>query len=439
MVSQSLSPKTCLDYFASQSTLFIYKNYMNNPFENALTQLNKAAAVMNLNQEAKTILSQPKRLLTVSIPVKMDNGEIKVFTGYRSQYNDALGPFKGGIRYHWNVSEDEVKALSFWMTMKCAVAGLPLGGGKGGIIVNPKELSEGELERLSRGYIRALYKYIGPTQDVPAPDVYTNGQIMSWMLDEYEKLVGEKAPGMITGKPLALGGSRGRDKATAQGGVFVLLEAVKKLGLTPSETTVAVQGFGNAGAHMAELLSAQGFKIVAVSDSKGAIKSDKSLALAELTAYKEKTGSVIGFNGTETITNEELLELPVDILVPAALENQITVTNAGNVKAKMIVELANGPTTPEADEILFKNNVLLIPDILANAGGVTVSYFEQVQNASNYYWTDEEVMQKLQKIMITAFGEVWSAKEKYSVDMRTAAFVSALTRVSAGMQSRGLI
>lgn len=412
---------------------------MNNPFENALTQLNKAAAVMNLPAETKAILSAPKRLLTVSIPVKMDSGEIKVFTGYRSQYNDALGPFKGGIRYHWNVSEDEVKALSFWMTMKCAVAGLPLGGGKGGIIVNPKELSVGELERLSRGYIRALYKYVGPTQDVPAPDVYTNGQIMSWMLDEYEKLVGEKAPGMITGKPLSLGGSRGRDKATAQGGVFVLLEAVKKLGLVPNETTVAVQGFGNAGAHMAELLSAQGFKIVATSDSKGGIKSAQAIEVAALTAHKEATGAVAGFAGSETITNEELLELPVDILVPAALENQITVENAGRVKAKMIVELANGPTTPEADEILFKNGVVVVPDILANAGGVTVSYFEQVQNASNYYWTDEEVMQKLQKIMVTAFGEVWSAKEKYSVDMRTAAFVSALARVDAGMRARGLV
>lgn len=435
----SLPGKVFLDYYWGESTIFLYKKYMNNPFENALTQLEKAAVVMKLDPAHKAQLSAPKRLLTVSIPVKMDNGEIKVFTGYRSQYNDALGPFKGGIRYHWNVSEDEVKALSFWMTMKCAVAGLPLGGGKGGIIVNPKELSEGELERLSRGYIRALYKYVGPTQDVPAPDVYTNGQIMSWMLDEYEKLVGEKAPGMITGKPLALGGSRGRDKATAQGGVFVLMEAVKKMGLTPSETTVAVQGFGNAGAHMAELLAVQGFKIVATSDSKGAIKSANAIDVTALTAHKEKTGAVAGFAGSETITNEELLELPVDILVPAALENQITITNAAKVKAKMIVELANGPTTPEADEVLHQKGIVVVPDILANAGGVTVSYFEQVQNAANYYWTDEEVMQKLEKIMVTAFTEVWAAKEKYSIDMRTAAFVSALTRVSAGMKARGLI
>lgn len=412
---------------------------MNNPFQNALAQLNKAAEVMKLDAEAKAVLSAPKRLLTVSIPVKMDSGEVKVFTGYRSQYNDALGPFKGGIRYHWNVSEDEVKALSLWMTMKCAVVGLPLGGGKGGIIVNPKELSEGELERLSRGYVRALYKYLGPTQDVPAPDVYTNGQIMSWMLDEYEKLVGEKAPGMITGKPLALGGSRGRDKATAQGGVFVLLEAVKKMGWNPNETTVAIQGFGNAGAHMAELLSAEGFQIVATSDSKGGIKSESGLDVAALNVHKAKTGKVADFVGTTAITNEELLELPVDILVPAALENQITQDNAVRVKAKMVVELANGPTTPEADEILFKNGVTVVPDILANAGGVTVSYFEQVQNAANYYWTDEEVAKKLAVIMISAFGEVWSVMEKHGVDLRTAAFISALGRVSAAMQLRSLI
>lgn len=417
---------------------------MNNPFENALTQLEKAAAVMKLDPAHKAQLSAPKRLLTVSIPVKMDSGEIKVFTGYRSQYNDALGPFKGGIRYHWNVTEDEVKALSFWMTMKCAVAGLPLGGGKGGIIVNPKELSEGELERLSRGYIRALYKYVGPTQDVPAPDVYTNGQIMSWMLDEYEKLVGEKAPGMITGKPLALGGSRGRDKATAQGGVFVLMEAVKKMGWDPTKTTVAIQGFGNAGAHMADLLYALGFQIKGATDSGGGIRVvNGSINPKDLRAHKETGKSIytmanIDSLSTYEIENEQLLEMDVDILIPAALENQITVANADKIKAKMVVELANGPTTPEADEILHQKGIVVVPDILANAGGVTVSYFEQVQNAANYYWTDEEVMQKLEKIMVTAFNEVWAAKEKYNVAMRTAAFVSALERVSAAMQARNI-
>ncbi len=417
---------------------YIYK-YMNNPFENALTQLDRAAAVMNLDARVHTALKTPKHVHVAAIPVVMDDGSTETFVGYRSQYNDALGPYKGGIRYHWNVTEDEVKALSFWMTMKCAVVGLPLGGGKGGIIVNPKELSEGELERLSRGYVRELYQHLGPTKDVPAPDVYTNGQIMAWMLDEYEKLVGEHAPGMITGKPLALGGSRGRDKATAQGGVFVLLEAVKKMGWEPSKTTVAIQGFGNAGAHMAELLSAEGFQIVATSDSKGGIKSEAGLDVAALDAHKAETGKVEGFVGTQTISNEELLELPVDILVPAALENQITQDNAPRVKAKMIVELANGPTTPEADAILFKNGVVVVPDILANAGGVTVSYFEQVQNAANYYWTEDEVAQKLAKIMITAFTEVWAVKEKHNIDLRTAAFVSALGRVSEAMQLRGFV
>jgi glutamate dehydrogenase/leucine dehydrogenase len=411
---------------------------MHNPFENALTQLNRAATVMKLDPVIHEKLKKPQQVHAVVLSVAMDDGSTKTFPAWRSQYNDALGPFKGGIRYHWNVTEDEVKALSFWMTMKCAVVGLPLGGGKGGVIVNPKELSEAELERLSRSYVQALYKHLGPTKDVPAPDVYTNGQIMAWMLDEYEKLVGEHAPGMITGKPLALGGSRGRDKATAQGGVFVLLEAIKKMGMQPSETTVAIQGFGNAGAHMAELLSVQGFKIVAVSDSKGGIKSAEGMDVAALNTHKETTGTVQGFANTEIISNEELLELPVDILVPAALENQITGENASRIKAKMIVELANGPTTPEADEILFKNSITVIPDILANAGGVTVSYFEQVQNASNYYWEDEEVMVKLQKIMVMAFAGVWSTKEKYGVDMRTAAFVAALERVGAAMRLRGL-
>ncbi|MEK7643884.1 MAG: Glu/Leu/Phe/Val dehydrogenase [Patescibacteria group bacterium] len=413
---------------------------MSTPFENAMTQLNKAAEVMRLDENIHEILRAPKRVLTVSIPVKMDNGVVRVFTGFRSQYNDALGPFKGGIRYHQNVTLDEVKALSFWMTMKCAVAGLPLGGGKGGIIFDPKQLSEGELERLSRGYIRQLYKYLGPTQDVPAPDVYTNGQIMSWMLDEYEKLIGEHAPGFITGKPLALGGSLGRDKATAQGGVFVLREVVAKLGLKPEKTAVAIQGYGNAGAHMAELLSKDGYKIVAVSDSKGAVvgQGGEGLDIGKLNEHKIKTGAVIKFEGTETISNEDLLELDVDILIPAALENVITADNASKVKAKIVLELANGPTTPEADKILFERGVLLVPDILSNAGGVTVSYFEQVQNASNYYWEAEEVMDKLRVAMVGAFERVWERKEKYQVDMRTAAFVSALERVGDAMKARGL-
>lgn len=411
---------------------------MQNPFENAMKQLETAAGIMNLDPNLHEILKAPKRVLTVAIPVKMDNGTTKVFTAFRSQFNDALGPFKGGIRYHWNVSLDEVKALSFWMTMKCAVVGIPLGGGKGGIIVNPKELSEGELERLSRGYIQQIYKYIGPTQDVPAPDVYTTPQIMAWMLDEYEKLVGEHAPGMITGKPLAIGGSAGRGFSTAQGGVYVLREAVKKMGWNPKEVTVAIQGFGNAGSFMAKILHEAGYKIVAASDSKGGVKNMQGIDVEKLDEHKEKTGSVIGFEGTESVSNEELLEMDVHVLVPAALENVITAENASRVKAKMIVELANGPVTPEADEILHKNNVLFVPDILSNAGGVTVSYFEQVQNASNYYWTEEEVLEKLERIMVRAFNEVWETKEKYHINMRTAAFVRAVERVTEAMKLRGM-
>lgn len=424
---------------------------MNNPFENAMKQLDNAAKIMNLEPWIQSLLSQPKRVLTVSIPVKMDSGEVQVFTGFRSQYNDALGPYKGGIRYHWNVSLDEVKALSFWMTMKCAVVGIPLGGGKGGIIVDPKELSIGELERLSRAYIRQIYKYVGPTQDVPAPDVYTTPQIMGWMLDEYEKLVGEHAPGFITGKPLSIGGSAGRGFSTAQGGVYVLMQAVKKMGWNPRETTVAIQGFGNAGSYMAKILHAEGYKIVAVSDSKGGIMQRKGFDPNRVEEVKTKSGkvdncycegtvcSMKGENGDcKIITNEELLELDVDILIPAALENVITADNAPRVKAKMIVELANGPVTPEADVILHKNGILFVPDILANAGGVTVSYFEQVQNASNYYWTEGEVLEKLEKIMVRAFNEVWETKEKYNIDMRTAAFVRAVERVAEGMRVRGI-
>ncbi len=408
-----------------------------NPFENAMTQLDKAAKITNLDPHIHSALKEPKRVIDVTIPVQMDNGETKEFHGFRSQFNDALGPFKGGIRYHPGVTLDEVKALSFWMTMKCAVVGLPLGGGKGGIIVDPKTLSVGELERLSRGYIQKIYTYIGPTRDVPAPDVYTTPQIMAWMMDEYEKLVGEHAPGVITGKPIALGGSAGRGFSTAQGGVYVTREASRKMGWKPGETTVAVQGFGNAGSHMARILHELGYKIVAASDSKGGVMNSLGIDPRALEQHKEKTGSVVGFSVTEAISNEGLLEMDVHVLVPAALENVITAENAPRVKAKMIVELANGPVTPDADEILHQNGVLFIPDILANAGGVTVSYFEQVQNAMNYYWTEEEVLPKLEKIMVNAFNQVWETKEKYKIDMRTAAFVRAVERVGEAIQLRG--
>ena len=410
----------------------------NSAFDNAMAQLDKAAKILNLEENILTLLRRPNALHQVDLEIKMDNGESKTFQAYRIQYNNARGPYKGGIRYHWNVTEDEVKALSFWMTMKCSAVGIPLGGGKGGIIVNPKELSVGELERLSRAYIRALYQHIGPVQDVPAPDVYTTPQIMGWMLDEYEQCVGHHAPGVITGKPLSVGGSQGRGFATAQGGVYVVEEAMKKLGKNPHDTTVAVQGFGNAGSFMAKILNDLGYKIVAVSDSKGGVKAASALDLVALEKHKEVTGAVSGFAGTENISNEQLFELDVDVLVPAALENQIIAENAPRVKAKIVAELANGPTTPEADEILFKNGVLLIPDILTNAGGVTVSYFEQVQNAMNYYWTESEVLAKLKPIMVDSFNAIWAMKEKHNIDMRTAAFVVAVARVAQAMKDRGL-
>ena len=407
---------------------------MNNPFENAMAQLDKAAKIMNLGKDMHEVLSAPERVLTVAIPVKMDSGEVKVFTGYRSQYNDVLGPYKGGIRYHPNVSLDEVKALSFWMMVKCATVNIPMGGGKGGIIVNPKEMSEGEVERLSRGYVQKIWRNIGSDKDVPAPDVYTTPQIMAWMRDEYEKLVGHPDPGVITGKPLDQGGSEARSYSTAQGGVYCTRELAKKMEWVPEETTVAVQGFGNAGSFMAKILSGMGYKVVAASDSQGAIVNKEGLDIAKLGEHKKATRSVVGFENTETITNEQLLELEVDILVPAALENVITADNADSIRAKAVVELANGPTTPEADEILKSNGVVVVPDVLANAGGVTVSYFEWDQNVKGEHWSEEDVLEKLEKIMVDAFHEVWAIKEKYSIDMRTAAFVKAIERVAAKTQ-----
>lgn len=408
---------------------------MSNPFENAMQQLHKAAKIIHLNADIHEILKQPERILTVAIPVKMDDGHVKIFTGYRSQYNNTLGPYKGGIRYHWNVTLDEVKALSFWMMVKCATVNIPMGGAKGGVIVNPKELSQGELERLSRVYIQKIWRDIGSDKDVPAPDVYTTPQIMGWMRDEYEKLIGHSDPGVITGKTIDQGGSEARGYSTAQGGVYCVRELALKMGFTPEETTVAIQGYGNAGSFMAKILSKMGYKVVAVSDSKGGIKIlDFRTQIGELEQYKQQTGSVVDFAGAENISNDDILTLDVDILVPAALENVITVENAPKIKAKAIVELANGPTTPEADEILKEKGIMLVPDVLANAGGVTVSYFEWDQNVKGEHWTEADVLVKLEKIMVDAFHEVWDTKEKYGIDMRTAAFVKAIERVAGGMK-----
>ncbi len=404
-----------------------------NPFTNAMQQLDNAAKVMNLDANMHAVLKQPERIIEVAVPVKMDSGETKVFTGFRSQYNNALGPYKGGIRYHWNVSKEEVMALSFWMMIKCAAVNIPMGGGKGGIIVNPKEMSSGELERLSRGYVQKLYRNIGSDKDVPAPDVYTTPEIMGWMRNEYEKLVGHDDPGVITGKNIADGGSEVRGYSTAQGGAYCVDELAKKLNLEPANTTVAVQGYGNAGSYMAKILYKMGYKIIAVSDSKGGIYNPDGFDPEAISAYKQKNSSVVGFEGSQEISNESILELDVDILVPAALENVITKENAENISAKAIVELANGPTTPEADEILNQRNIIVVPDVLANAGGVTVSYFEWDQNIKGEHWAEADVLKKLEDIMRKAFDEIWETKESYNVDMRTSAFVKAIERVVAKM------
>lgn len=410
---------------------------MENAYGNFLNSLKMVRSLVSLEDNIYNQLLEPKRLLEVNIPVKMDNGKIRVFKGFRSHFNDARGPFKGGIRFHPDVSYDEVRALSAWMALKTAVVDIPLGGGKGGVIVDPKELSERELESLSRGYIGAIYKFVGPELDIPAPDVYTDPRIMGWMLDEYEKLAGRHLPGVITGKPLSIGGSAARSYSTAQGGLYVLREAVEKLGL-PDQATVAIQGFGNAGYNMAQILQTNGYKIIAVSDSKGTVVNCMGLDVKELYKHKQKTGSVANYMGAEELGAAHCFEQEADILIPAALENSIHKDNAREIKAKLIIELANGPITPEADEILMDMGVLVVPDILANAGGVTVSYFEQVQNAYGYYWSEEDVLQKLEKIMRTAFDAIWDKKEEHKTDMRTAAYVLAVERIAQAMKDRGM-
>ncbi|MBN1954600.1 MAG: Glu/Leu/Phe/Val dehydrogenase [Anaerolineae bacterium] len=411
-----------------------------NPFAIAQQQLDHAAEIMGLDEATHQLLRQPLRELHVTLPVRMDDGTVKIFQGFRVQYNDSRGPTKGGIRYHPAETIDTVRALAAWMTWKTAVVDIPLGGGKGGVICNPKEMSAGELERLSRAYIRQVGKIIGEEIDVPAPDVYTTPQIMAWMMDEYSFMRGYNVPGVITGKPLPLGGSAGRGDATARGGIFTVREAAKVLGIELNGASAAIQGYGNAGqfAHAlcVELL---GQKVVAVSDSRGGIYNADGLDMEKVIAHKQKTGSVVGFPGTESITNEELLELDVTVLYPAALENQITGANAGNIKAKIVAELANGPTTPEADEILYQNGVYVIPDFLCNAGGVTVSYFEQVQNAYDYYWEVEEVYEKLDKKMTAAFHAVHETAQQYHVNNRMGAYIVSVSRVAEACKLRGWV
>jgi len=410
-----------------------------NPFEVALKQLDEAAKLIKLDKGLHQVLANPKRVLTVSLPVKMDNGEIRVFTGFRSQHNDARGPYKGGIRYHPQVTIDEVKALSMWMTWKCAVADIPYGGGKGGIICNPKEMSIGELERMTRRYAYAIADIIGPHTDIPAPDVYTGGKEMAWIMDTYSALKGNFVqPEVITGKPIAIGGSLGRNEATGRGLAFTVREAAKKLKLNMKAATVAVQGFGNAGQFASQLVEEQGATVIAASDSRGGIYNKSGMQVAALRRHKDKTGSVVGFPGAKSISNEELLETECTILIPAALENQITGKNAGKVKAKLVAEAANGPTTPEADDILYKNKILNIPDILANGGGVTVSYFEWLQNLRRDYWTEAEVNERLDRNITKSFLDTFATSEKYGVNLRKASTVLAVNRVDEAVQLRGL-
>jgi len=411
-----------------------------NPFEISQRQLDKSAKKLNLDPQVHAVLREPMRTLEVHFPVKMDDGTTKVFQGFRVQYNDARGPTKGGLRFHPEETIDTVKALAAWMTWKCAVVDIPYGGGKGGVVCNPKELSQGELERVARGFIRAIGRFIGPEKDVPAPDVYTTPQIMAWMMDEYSKMVGYNTPGLITGKPIPLGGSLGRGDATARGAVYTIIEAAKVLGMNLKGATVAIQGYGNAGYYAAKLMKElAGSKIVAVSDSRGGAYSADGIDPEAAFEQKKSTGSVSGLAGTKKITNSELLELDVDVLIPAAIENVITEKNAEAIKASLIAEVANGPTTPEADEILAKNGKYIIPDFLCNAGGVTVSYFEWVQNIGGYYWKLEDVHARLEEKMVDAFHAVHEMAQSQKVDNRIAAYMVAVQRVAEAMKLRGWV
>jgi len=419
-------------------------------YEEALKPLIKAAAVLNLEPDIVEALSSPERILIVSIPVKMDDGKIKVFTGYRVQHNLARGPAKGGIRYHPEVCLDEVKSLAFWMSIKNGVVGIPYGGGKGGVTCNPKEMSQDELEKLTRDYAVAISKFVGPDQDIPAPDVGTNAQIMGWFADEYCKITGKYVPGVITAKPLSIGGSRGRSTATGRGAFFATLEAAKTFNIPLKGARVSIQGYGNVAQPIAQYLYELGCKIVAVSDSTGGAYDPEGMHPVKLAEFKAKTRSVEGFPHSKAINSSDTITVACDILIPAALENQITKKNADDVEAKLIVEEANGPTTPEADKILCEKGIVIIPDVLANAGGVTVSYFEWVQNRMGYYWSDEEVDKKLKQIMQRAFKDVYQTAKQYQIDttftikeqqryMRTAAYVTAVKKIVDAMQALGRI
>ncbi|MFZ2300189.1 MAG: Glu/Leu/Phe/Val dehydrogenase [Candidatus Moraniibacteriota bacterium] len=411
---------------------------MNNPLESARQQLQNVQETLKIHPNIFARLLHPDRVLEVSIPVRMDDGTTQIFTGYRSQHNNARGPYKGGIRFHPGVTRAEVEALSMWMTWKTAVVDIPLGGGKGGVIVDSKKLSDQELEMLARGYIRAISCIVGKDRDVPAPDVATDPRIMGWMLDEYESLLGVQAPGVITGKPVSVGGSLGRGYATAQGALYVLERAVAKSHLG-REATVAIQGFGNGGGHLARMLEEAGYRVVAIADSKATVYRSTGLDVKEIAEHKRVAGDLQACAGCEHLPSEAILSVSADILILAALEHAIHEGNAHDVRAKLIIEVANGPVTPEAEEVLIRKGVTVVPDILANAGGVTVSYFEQVQNAANYYWTETEVNAKLKETMETACDAVWDEKDRYNTSVRMGAYMVAVERVAQAMRDRGRI
>ncbi|CAN5277844.1 Glu/Leu/Phe/Val dehydrogenase [soil metagenome] len=409
-----------------------------NPWHVAQQQFDLAAEKLNLDPGLRRVLREPRRELTVHFPVKMDDGSVQVFTGYRVQHNLGRGPAKGGLRYHQDVSLDEVKALAMWMTWKCAVVGIPYGGGKGGVVVDPKKLSMREVENLTRRFATEIEVLIGPERDIPAPDVNTNSQTMAWIMDTYSMHVGYTVPGVVTGKPIALGGSEGRNEATARGAVYCVVEAARHLGIDLKQSTVAVQGFGNAGSFAASLMAREGASVIAVSDSVGGIRNTNGLDIARVMSWKAEHGTVSGFPGADDISNAQLLETECDVLIPAALENVITQANAERINARIIAEAANGPTTPEADDILHRRGIFVIPDILCNAGGVTVSYFEWVQDLNRDHWSETIVNAKLHEVMTRAFAETIDMADKEQVPNRLAAYLLAVDRVASATSMRGL-
>ncbi|MEC5423197.1 Glu/Leu/Phe/Val dehydrogenase [Virgibacillus sp. C22-A2] len=407
-------------------------------FSSTQTIINEALNYLGYPEEVYELLKEPIRMLTVRIPVRMDDGKIKVFTGYRAQHNDAVGPTKGGVRFHPEVNETEVKALAMWMSLKCGIVDLPYGGGKGGIICDPREMSFRELEGLSRGYVRAISQIVGPTKDIPAPDVFTNSQIMAWMMDEYSSLREFDSPGFITGKPIVLGGSHGRETATARGVTICVEEAARKKGIGLKGARIIIQGFGNAGSYLSKFMHDAGAKVVGISDAHGALYDQNGLDIDYLLDRRDSYGTVTNLFST-TISNKELLEQECDILIPAAVANQITIENAKDIKASIIVEAANGPTTLEATKIVTKRGILLVPDVLASSGGVTVSYFEWVQNNQGYYWTEEEVLRKLRIILVDSFEKVYEASNKHQVDMRLAAYIVGIRKMAEASRFRGWV